>query len=213
MVRAMTTDSEQHGAPEGAVSYREQWLARARAWPKRHWPWDLAAFLWGLAEATVFFLAAEILVTWLALANPLRALRAALFALLGAVIGAAILYVWGGRDPFSAMTLLSALPTLGPESMSAAEEALMTHGLWALPDGVLSPATGKAHAIYAQALGIGIAPFLAVYALARAARLLLAGCVTACVGGMLQCFLPRKVVVALWALVWAVILWAAYFHS
>ncbi len=201
----MSIDSD-NGTPARA-SYREQWLARARAWPRRHWPWDLAAFLWGLAEATVFFLAAEILITWLALSNPLRALRAALFALAGGIIGAAILYYWGGRDPFSAMTLLSALPGLTPEILSAAEEALMNNGLWALPDGVLSPATGKAQAIYAQALGIGIVPFLAVYAAVRAFRLLLAGCITLCIGGALQCFLPRKVVILLWALAWAAIYW------
>ena len=177
---------------------------------RRRWVADVAAFVWGLAEATIFFLPAEMLITWLALSGPWRALRAAVFALIGAVIGAGVLYAWGGRDPFSAMTLLSALPGLSPESMAAAEEALLEHGLAAVPAGVLSAATGKAHAIYAQALGIGLAPYLAVFAAVRALRLLLAGCVAFCLGAMLGCVLRRRVLLALWGLAWAFILWRMF---
>ena len=188
------------------ASRRREWFTRRKG-PVRNWPWDVAAFIWGLAESLFLFVAAEVLVSWLALSDPVRALRAAIFALLGAVIGIAVLHVWGGHDAFSAMALLSALPGLGPEVMEAAEAALMEDGLRAIPAGVLSASSGKAHAIFAAQLGIGMVPFLAVFAVIRAIRLLLAGCVSFCLGALAQTFLSRRVIIALWALVWVFIHW------
>ena len=204
----MTDDSPNPGG--SAASPRDAWLMRARAWPHRAWLADVLAFLWGLAEATVFFLPVEMLITYLALGNPLRALRAAVAALMGAVIGAGLLYYWGGHDVFSAMTLIAALPGLSPEVMDAAESALQQHGLAAIPAGVLSTATGKAHAVFAQGLGIGLVPFLAVFAAIRALRLLLSGCLAFCLGAMAQCFLSRRIVLALWTAAWAFILWRMF---
>ncbi len=208
----MSDDSENLGGSAASSRYRE-WLARARARPMRNWPWDVAAFLWGLAEGIFFFIAAEVLISYLALSNPVRALRAAGAALVGAVIGIAMLYLWAARDVFSAMTLLSALPGLGPEVMEAAENALMEHGLAAVPAGVLSATTGKAHAVFAAQMGIGLLPFLAVFAIIRLIKLLLAGCVSFCLGAMAQCFLSRRIVIALWALAWALIYWRIFWPA
>ncbi len=196
-----------------ATERRREWLARARMKPARNWPWDAAAFLWGLAESLFFFIAAEVLVSYLALSNPIRALRAAVFALIGAVVGIAALYAWGGRDAFSTMAVLSALPGLEPEVMEAAENALMEHGLRAVPAGVLSASSGKAHAIFAAQLGIGLAPFLAVFAIIRLIKLLLVGCVSFCLGAMAQCFLSRRIVIALWAVAWGLIYWRIFWPA
>ena len=171
---------------------------------------DGLAFAWGLAEAVIFFLPVEMLITFLALGNPPRALRAAAFALVGAVLGAGGVYYWGGQDPFSAMNLLAALPGLSPEVMDAAEMALQERGVLAVPAGVFSAGTGKAQAVFAQGLGVSLPAFLAVYAAARALRLLLAGCVAFCIGTVLRCFLPRRVVIGVWALAWGLILWRMF---
>ena len=45
------------------------------------------ASLWGFAEATVFFIVPDVLLSWLALRSPKSGLIACLFALLGALIG------------------------------------------------------------------------------------------------------------------------------
>ncbi len=197
MLRCMNNDSIQMTHPSSARSVA----------PRRRWPVDLLAFVWGLAEAVIFFLPVEMLITFLALNNPLRALRAAAFALAGAIAGAAGLYYWGAQDPFSAMNLLAALPGLSPEMMDAAEMALQERGVLAVPAGVFSAATGKAQVVFAQGFDISIVALLAVYAAARAVRLLLAGCVAFCLGAMLQCFLPRRVAVGLWAVAWGLGLW------
>ena len=174
-------------------------------WRRTRWKWEALAFLWGLAEASFFFIAAEVPVTLMALRDPVRALRMGLLATLGATIGAAALYLWGARDAFGSMTLLSALPGLSPDIINAAEEALQRDGLAAIPAGVLSPATGKAHAILAHDLGIGFVGFIAVFAAVRLLRMALAGCVAFCLGGLLQNFLSRRIVILLWALAWAAI--------
>ena len=173
--------------------------------PRKRWKWDALAFLWGLAEASFFFIAAEVLVTLVAMRDPVRALRMGLLAVLGATIGAAALYFWGARDAFGSMTLLALLPGLSPDIISAAEEALQRYGLAAVPAGVLSAATGKAHAILAHDLGIGFAAFIAVFAAIRLLRLLLAGCVAFCLGALLGNIFSRRALTLLWALAWAAI--------
>ena len=170
---------------------------------RTRWKWEALAFLWGLAEAGFFFIAAEVPVTLMALRDPARALRMGLLAALGATIGAAALYFWGARDAFGSMTLLALLPGLSPDIISAAEEALQRHGLAAIPAGVLSATTGKAHAILAHDLGIGFAAFIAVFAAIRLVRMALVGCVAFCLGALLGNILSRRALTLLWALAWA----------
>ena len=53
----------------------------------------MLAFIWGLAEATLFFLVPDILFTYLAINNPRGAVKASLYALLGAMIGAVVVFL------------------------------------------------------------------------------------------------------------------------
>ena len=60
---------------------------------------NLEAGLWGLAEATLFFIVPDV---WLNLAGR-RRLEA---GLLGALIGGALIYFWGAHDKPGAVTLM-----------------------------------------------------------------------------------------------------------
>ena len=48
---------------------------------------EILAALWGFAESTLFFIVPDVLLTWLALSLPRRALRACYWALGGALAG------------------------------------------------------------------------------------------------------------------------------
>lgn len=194
--------------------------ATAPAPPRRRgWLAHVAALLWALLEAALFLPPVEMLVSFLALRSPRRALVAAAFALIGALLGSGILYLWGGRDAFTAMTLLSALPGLSEDIMIRAEEELLNSGAWSIFESVFSAAGGRAHAVFAQALGVGLPVFLGIYALARAARLLLAWALALGIASGLGTLLSRRqrqqqhlhvALVILWLLGWALLLWFLY---
>ena len=56
-------------------------------------------FAWGFAEATVFFIVADVAVSWTAIFRGAKAgLFAALAAALGAIPGLALLYGWAAKN-------------------------------------------------------------------------------------------------------------------
>ena len=70
-----------------------------------------AAFAWSFAEATVFFIVADVLLTFIAVAMGLRvALLASLAAAIGAACGGMIMWRHGLADPVAATNLLAAVP-------------------------------------------------------------------------------------------------------
>src|SRR5690606_531202 len=95
-----------------------------------------AAFLWGVAEAIYFFVVADVLLTFIAVAYGLRAaLVASLAAALGAACGGALVWRLAQADPVQAVTLLRSVPFLS--------EAMIGKGLaaWRRPTG-RSPCSG-----------------------------------------------------------------------
>ena len=70
------------------------------------------AALWGFAEATLFFLVPDVLLSAIALRRGRLAGVACLVALLGALPGGALLYRWGEREPVAARRALDRLPAI-----------------------------------------------------------------------------------------------------
>lgn len=144
------------------------------------------AFAWGFAEATLFFVIPDVLLTWLALTRPRLAFRACAAALAGALVGGAVMFAWGGAEPDAARAALEAVPAVSAAAVDDVATELAEHGLGAV---FLGPLTGKPYKIYAvqaAAGGVGLAPFLLVSVPARGLRFLFAVAATA---GLLR--LPR----------------------
>jgi len=131
------------------------------------------AALWGFAEATLFFLVPDVYLSRVALEAPRRALRACLWALLGALAGGALMYGWGSVAPQTAEAALAAVPAIAADTVDAVRTDLAVHGWAAL---FLGPLTGTPYKIYAvesARLGMGLLPLLAVSVPARLIRFLL----------------------------------------
>jgi hypothetical protein len=64
----------------------------------------LLAAAWGLAEATLFFLVPDILITWVALTSLRRALLSSLWVLAGALAGGCLMHLSGASRPDQALT-------------------------------------------------------------------------------------------------------------
>jgi hypothetical protein len=77
---------------------------------------------WSAAEAAIFFIVADVPISWIAVRSGTKAaLLAALVAALASVVGAVAVLFWAGHDPTGAATAMAALP--GIDSALIAEAA------------------------------------------------------------------------------------------
>jgi membrane protein YqaA with SNARE-associated domain len=132
-----------------------------------------AAFHWGFAEATVFFIVPDALLTSLALNSLRTAVTAALLAALGATVGGLAVWFLASSNPETANNILLAVPGIS-ESTFQTVRKLFSEGTYT---GLLHGAfTGVPYKIFAAEAGFnGINPalFAALTPLARLPRFLL----------------------------------------
>jgi membrane protein YqaA with SNARE-associated domain len=145
---------------------------------KRHWL--MASGLWGFAEATLFFIVPDVLLTYLTLRRGWKAgLVAAAVALVGALVGGALMYAWGVRDPAGAEEALDVVPAIGGGLIASVQAGMAQDWVRALFTGAFSGVPYKIFAVEAGHAGIGSGLFLAVSILARYARFCAAIALTA----------------------------------
>ncbi len=133
----------------------------------------MLALAWGLAEATVFFIVPDVLLTWLARERLRDGLIGALYALAGALLGGLLMYRVGQTWAAEARPWLDATPAIGPAMIERVAAELREHGLAAVLLGPLSGTPYKLYALEASGAGIGLAAFLAVSVPARLGRFVL----------------------------------------
>ena len=86
------------------------------------------AGLWGFAEATLFFIVPDVLLTWIAVRHGTRqAVMASFAAVAGAMLGGVVMYTWAVHDPALARTVVSAVPAI-PASMISGVSADVQNG-------------------------------------------------------------------------------------
>lgn len=132
-----------------------------------------AAFLWGLAEATLFFIVPDVLLSAAALSRLRAALVACAWTTAGALAGGVLMYAWGAAAPTLAGAVLDRVPAISPAMQAEVYRDMALHGQLAL---FLGPLTGTPYKLYAVAAGqLQLAPatFLLVSVPARALRFLL----------------------------------------
>lgn len=134
---------------------------------------NAAAFLWGLAEATFFFIVPDVLLTRLALGDPRRAAIACLWAMAGALLGGFGLWLAArqGWTPFLPAGF-DRIPGISPALIAESAASLESQGPLALGHAVLSGRPYKLYAYQAGLLGWHPLAFLAASAAARLARFL-----------------------------------------
>ena len=134
-------------------------------------PWSIAAGLWRFAEATLFFIVPDVLLTYLTLRRGWKAgLMAAAAALGGALVGGALMYGWGARDPAGAQDALDLVPAIGGDLIASVQASMAQDWVTALFSGAFTGVPYKIFAVEAGHAGIGGGVFLAASVLARTAR-------------------------------------------
>ena len=128
---------------------------------------NILAALWGFAEATLFFIVPDVLLSWLGLRDRRRAWVASGYALIGALLGGVLMYRWGVQDLAGARALLLGLPGIDAGLLDLARRQLQQSGALALFQGGFGGVPYKTYAIHAAAEGMGLGIFLAASMFAR----------------------------------------------
>lgn len=131
------------------------------------------AFVWGLAEATVFFVVPDVLLTLVAATNLRLALFGAASATAGALFGGAFMFYLGATDPTAASALLLRVPLVDGALVADVQRQITQTGLLALFLGPLTGTPYKIYAVSAAIAGHAAVPFLLISIPARAIRFVL----------------------------------------
>ena len=175
----------------------------------KHWPW--LAFAWGLAEATVFFIVPDVLITRLALLGAIRrTLLAGLCALAGALIGGALLWFAAAHNEApSLLRLFTHLPGINLDLVAETGRAMYRQGPSALFNGGLLGQPYKLFAVHAGAQQVPLATFLLISLPARLIRFSITAAIAWLIGRSFK-RLSRSALVRLHASVW-LCFYAVYF--
>ena len=135
--------------------------------------WMIFAFCWGLAEATLFFILPDVLLTILAVKNGKQAIWACLGALVGAILGGTLMYLWGLSNPQTALDIVEKVPAINSEMIQEVQESVREEGLFAMALGPVKGIPYKIYAVEAARQGIPYLSFFLVSIPARLVRFLL----------------------------------------
>ncbi len=158
------------------------------------------ALAWGLAEATLFFVIPDVLLTWVAIRRGAgRALRLAGWATAGAAVGGLLMWAWGA----GAAPAMQRLPAIDAALVADARAAVAADGNAALVAGAFTGVPYKLYASAAGALGEHPAALAAWTVIGRASRFVLAIVLAAGIGRLLALRLSGRSIAWIWAAFWA----------
>jgi hypothetical protein len=145
----------------------------------------VAAFAWGAAEASFFFLVPDVLLAFVALMAPRRAWGHLVSAVLGALLMGVLVFSWSARTP-QARAVIDEVPLVTAAMLDQAATDFREHGAWGA---VLGPARGipyKVYAVQAPSQSISLSAFVAASAPARLWRMLITVLAFAAIGSALR---------------------------
>jgi hypothetical protein len=179
----------------------------------RKYALDIAAFVWGIAEATLFFIVPDVLLSYIGLKRGVKdAARASVIAALGAAVGGAIMYTWSQHDPAAARAAVLAVPAISEDMVARATDAMRGDWFGATMLGPLSSTPFKVYAILALNAGGATLPMFALAAIAaRLPRFLIVSIGVALIGQGLRRWLSERQL--LWLLIGAWVLFYAVFFA
>ena len=163
---------------------------------------------WSAAEAAIFFLVADIPISWIAVRRGTRAgILAAVVAALASLVGGLAMWVWAGHDASGATNAMAALPGIDQALIAEAADRYR-HGPLAILAGSFSGIPFKLFALEAgqrqDLLIILLAPLLRLPRFAAVALL------TGSLSRSLSRWLVERQRLVLLGLIW-IIFYACYF--
>lgn len=170
----------------------------------------IAALCWGFAEATLFFIVPDVLLTAIAIRHRRAALWCCACAAVGALGGGALMYAWGSSSPEDALRAVDAVPAVNAAVIAGAEEGLARHSVLGLLIGSFMGTPFKAYAVQAAEAGIPLATFLLATVPARLPRFVVVTLVASAAARVLVPRMGLRVTYLLWLVAWLAV-YAWYF--
>jgi membrane protein YqaA with SNARE-associated domain len=130
----------------------------------------IAAALWGFAEATLFFLVPDVILSAVAIVNWRLASWACLAATGGALLGGALMYRAGRRSGPAVRALLLRIPGIGPAMLERVASEVASRRFLAVLLGPLSGTPYKLYAVEAGRRGLPLGGLMLVSIPARMLR-------------------------------------------
>lgn len=163
------------------------------------------ALAWGFAEATLFFIVADMLVSYATVYFGLRrGLEATFFATIGAVAGGAAMYRWGVNEPAGVVAALDGVPAISAGMIAEVRQALSGDWQSALFGAAFTGVPYKIYAALAPAAGIAMPIFLLVSVPARLVRFLALWLVTGVLSRLVATRMGKRQQIVLLTLIWVV---------
>lgn len=168
-----------------------------------------AAFGWGWAEGTLFFIMPDLIITLTALFSFRAAMRQTLAVVAGALVAGTMMFFWAANEPARAESAVLSVPFVRPAMVERVRADYAARGAMAP---MLGPMSGIPYKLYAvEAPGrVGIGTFLLVSVPARLERLVSTLALFAVAGWIFRRSIaahPNKAVVAhavYWIAIYAV---------
>jgi len=151
------------------------------------------AFAWGLAEATLFFIVPDVLLSAIGCRSIKSGIKAALAAVGGALVGGGIMYSAAGYFPQNIHDLLLNVPAIHEDLIAKVDSQVSSHGVVAA---FIGPAEGIPYKIYAYHWGRrheNLLVFLLITIPARGIRFLLAVVLANAIARSLKRWTKRRI--------------------
>lgn len=133
-------------------------------------PWILwTGVVWGFAEATLFLIVPDVLLTLVALYSFPRSAKLIAFILLGALAGGTMMFYWGAQNPEGAKALVLQVPFVSDAMFAKTHTGFERDGIWTLAK---APGNGIPYKVYSVQASqySGWPAFIAISVLARLER-------------------------------------------
>ncbi len=170
----------------------------------------ILAFLWGLFEATFFFIIPDVILTFIAIHGFKEGFNASLFALVGALIGGSIMYFYAVYKFKDARQFIRRVPSVSEIMLSNVEQSLASKGTIAMIVGPIRGIPYKAFAIFAPKAGINYISFFLASIPARFTRFFLTFMIAWLLADVLFKNIPMWAKYGVWAIIW-IIVYIIYF--
>ena len=131
---------------------------------------NLLAFIWGLAESTLFFFLPDVIITRIALEGYRKGFVSCFYALAGALIGGSIMFIWGSNNLPGARTILDHIPAISIGMMDKVQKNISHEGVVAILKGPFLGIPYKIYAIHSFNSGVGYLAFIMISIPARLTR-------------------------------------------
>ncbi|WP_205479282.1 hypothetical protein [Sphingomonas arenae] len=158
---------------------------------------------WSTAEAILWFIVADVPISWIAVRSGTRAgLLAALVAAGSATLGGAVTYAWAAHEPAALAHLMNALPAISPTLMAQVDDIWAADGFLGMLAGSFGGTPYKLFAAAAGEQGSALFLFLLATFFARLPRFLLVAVLTGAISGLLSRHIGVRARLAILLAVW-----------